>query len=1542
MAADLNPDWISCLPSSWSYGVTQDGRIFFLNEEAKSTTWLHPVTRDAVITGHRNTPDLPTGWEEGYTFEGARCFINHNERKVTCKHPVSGIPSQDNCIFVINDQVNCAHTGTASKPETASKPGTDRPAPRSEQGDKAERPLSTMSEASNYTDYSTHPSSPSHTTTRLSRSSRKVHNFGKRSNSIKRNPNAPAMRSSWLYKQDSTGMKLWKKRWFVLSDMCLFYYRDEKEEVVLGSILLPSFHISMLSVDDHISRKYAFKATHPNMRTYYFCTDTVKDMEAWMKVMTDAALVHTEPIRRQDKLKLDQENHHVLTRPEIQNNERNRQAAPPSARSSSQETRREEKSSGQRDKQRFTLQSQGDTLCLQKDGVSYTLQRDGERLLLHREEERKTAGQEAGEDRAAQMEEKYAPSKDGEKYLLTRDGEKYALERVGDHHTLQRNQQGDQQRDCHTLQRDQQRDQQGDCHTLQRNQQGDQQRDQQKDCYALQRDQKGDQQRDQQRDCHALQRDQKGDQQRDCHTLQRNQQRDQQRDCHTLQRDQQRDQQKHALQKELRRQLSLREGEDKYRTYRGDKYATVKEVDYSSHKYATVKEGDYSSHRVVDKYGTLRVQGDKYGFQRDGFQRDGSCERPLTNISSIKLLPAQAAAIAASVSACRQAQLNGPGERPGDCIPGEVGGTLGRGPGKAQAPEPETGLSRTSSMQQLEHWVRTQKTRGPDEDVRSMVSYQTLPRNMPSHRAPPPHYPEGYRTLPRKVLPRPDSVCSVAGSLYDHALRPAPQATPLTAAEKRRSMRDDTMWQLYEWQQRQACSRNSLALTPAPPTRCSTLPSPRTRAHPAPPRPHAVPPSPSHGSLYSSFSPPRQALPPAPRCEITSPDYRGDLSIDRRHRPHHAKHPAERRSLPPALPAPPISAQSLQGKTSEELTLLLIQLRRQQSELSSARQLSLTQLLCLSRDTPNAKSDVLSHHIQRNLMYLDSQMKENEPLIFMIHTMIENSAPRPQLYQQTPQDQRDNTGQARPEELDIQARPEELDIQARPEELDIDTKLSRLCEQDKAVRTQEDKLQQLHREKHTLETALLSASLELEQHSPGQSGPGQSGPGQSDPGQRALVQQRDVLQSGLLGTCRELSRVTAELERSRREHDRLQAAVCLAKTSLLSQLETLGSPQTEPPSQQHVQIQRELWRIQDVMEALAKNKKSSDTGVLVSSLNNNKGTDYRLCKSEPELTTVKEEAGENTGEDRRNSNPPTERQAPASNDLSLTASKAGPPLHPVGVVPPRTRSPPSPPQDLVSSYVTLRKKPETHHANGHPNPRSVVEQASAGERERESGRARMSVEEQLERIRRHQQATMRDKRRDPSPPPPSTSTQDLDAALRELEKIRDQTSLDLSTLDQGPGAGAGEMKVEEEEQTEEGKLPCGEEVQSEATESFMSHSEQTAPPQDVEILRPQTDLQNSAHTSTRQPSANEVLEEKQEEVEEEEEEKQEEVEEEEEEKQEEVEEEEEEKQEEVEEENITVSYDDSKHNNNILVSVKGQPPSSSPTQLPDGSHFMCV
>ncbi|KAL0612342.1 Pleckstrin homology domain-containing family A member 5 [Plecturocebus cupreus] len=77
-------------------------------------------------------------------------------------------------------------------------------------------------------------------------------------------------------------------------------------------------------------------------------------------------------------------------------------------------------------------------------------------------------------------------------------------------------------------------------------------------------------------------------------------------------------------------------------------------------------------------------------------------------------------------------------------------------------------------------------------------------------------------------------------------------------------------------------------------------------------------------------------------------------------------------------------------------------------------------------------------------------------------------------------------------------------------------KLSRLCEQDKVVHALEEKLQQLHKEKYTLEQALLSASQEIEMHA------------DNPAAIQTVVLQRDDLQNGLLSTCRELSRATAE------------------------------------------------------------------------------------------------------------------------------------------------------------------------------------------------------------------------------------------------------------------------------------------------------------------------------------------------------------------------------------------------------------------------------
>ncbi|XP_072622019.1 pleckstrin homology domain-containing family A member 5 isoform X24 [Vulpes vulpes] len=1019
MAADLNLEWICSLPRSWTYGITRGGRVFFINEEAKSTTWLHPVTGEAVVTGHRRqSADLPTGWEEAYTFEGARYYINHNERKVTCKHPVTGQPSQDNCIFVVNEQTVATMTSE----------------------EKKERPISMINEASNYnmtSDYAVHPMSP---VGRTSRASKKVHNFGKRSNSIKRNPNAPVVRRGWLYKQDSTGMKLWKKRWFVLSDLCLFYYRDEKEEGILGSILLPSFQIAMLTSEDHINRKYAFKAAHPNMRTYYFCTDTGKEMELWMKAMLDAALVQTEPVKRVDKITSENAptkeinnfpNHRVLIKPEVQNNQKNKE--------------------------------------------------------------------------------------------ISKTEEKKALE------------------------------------------------------------------------------------------------------------------------------------------------------------------------------------AEKYGFQKDGQ------DRPLTKINSVKLnsLPSEyesGSTCPAQAGHYRPVNVNSSENKIVNVSLADLRGGNHPNTGPLHA-EADRVIQRTNSMQQLEQWIKIQKGRGHEEETRGVISYQTLPRNMPSHRAQVmARYPEGYRTLPRNSKTRPESICSVTPSTHDKTLGTG-------AEEKRRSMRDDTMWQLYEWQQRQFYNKQSTL------PRHSTLTSPKTMVNISDQTMHSIPTSPSHGSIaaYQGYSPQRTY-----RSEVSSPIQRGDVTIDRRHRAHHPKHVyvPDRRSMPAGLTLQSISPQSLQGKTPEELTLLLIKLRRQQAELSSVREHTLAQLMQLKLEAHSPKNEILSHHLQRNTMYLDHQMKENEPIITMVHTMIENSALRPQLYQQLSQDECRGTL-----------------YKYRPEEVDIDAKLSRLCEQDKVVHALEEKLQQLHKEKYTLEQALLSASQEIEMNA------------DNPAAIQTVVLQRDDLQNGLLSTCRELSRATAELERAWREYDKLEYDVTVTRNQMQEQLDRLGEVQTESAGIQRAQIQKELWRIQDVMEGLSKHKQqrgTTETGMAgskpfstvkykneeeevapprpplprsydfteqppiipplpsdSSSLlcysrgpvhlpeekkihqvqgyprnGSHCGPDYRLYKSEPELTTVAE-VDESNGE---------EKSEPVSEiETSVKGSH-----FPVGVVPPRTKSP-TPESSTIASYVTLRK-----------------------------------------------------------------------------------------------------------------------------------------------------------------------------------------------------------------------------------------------------------
>ncbi|XP_065808981.1 pleckstrin homology domain-containing family A member 7 isoform X8 [Labrus bergylta] len=283
MAAPLGRD---TLPDYWSYGVCRDGRVFFINDKTHSTTWLHPRTGEPVNSGHMIRSDLPRGWEEGFTDEGASYFINHNLRATSFRHPVTGQISPENTEYTLQDRLEARMSKLAAN----------------------QRSTSMVTDSSKVV---TAAAVDGTSGSKGSRGPGKVHSFGKRDHSIKRNLNIPVVVRGWLYKQDSSGMRLWKRKWFVLSDYCLFYYKDSREETVLGSIPLPSYVIAPVEPDDHINRKYAFKASHTGMRsyiynknsvigsqaehcgmrTYFFSADTQEDMNGWIRAMNQAALM---------------------------------------------------------------------------------------------------------------------------------------------------------------------------------------------------------------------------------------------------------------------------------------------------------------------------------------------------------------------------------------------------------------------------------------------------------------------------------------------------------------------------------------------------------------------------------------------------------------------------------------------------------------------------------------------------------------------------------------------------------------------------------------------------------------------------------------------------------------------------------------------------------------------------------------------------------------------------------------------------------------------------------------------------------------------------------------------------------------------------------------------------------------------------------------------------------------------------------------------------------------------------------------------------
>ncbi|XP_021232922.1 pleckstrin homology domain-containing family A member 6 isoform X1 [Numida meleagris] len=646
---------------------------------------------------------------------------------------------------------------------------------------------------------------------------------------------------------------------------------------------------------------------------------------------------------------------------------------------------------------------------------------------------------------------------------------------------------------------------------------------------------------------------------------------------------------------------------------------------------------------------------------------------------------------------------------------------------------PEKIAQRKSSMTQLQQWVNLRRGNVPPEELRSPTRFYPVSRRVPDYYPPySPQYPEDHQYYPPGV--RPDSICSMPA--YERV------SPPWALDDKRHSFRNGGPYQLREWKEHPGFARQDVPVWL--PGRQSTYfdevdaASGSLRRMSLQPRSRSVPRSPSQGSYGHTrvYSPVRS---PSARFERLPPRgeeiYADPSTFMMRRSISSPKYDflGDRRPIPAGMypyhyPASP----TVHDKMDELLDLQL----------------------------------------QRNLEYLDQQMSESETLISMVNRMVESSSPRAQLYMQvtTPF----------PE-----AYRETLHAYKISEQ-DTDKLLGKLCEQNKVLREQERLVQQLRAEKESLESALMGTHQELEMF------------GSQPAYPEKLLHKKESLQNQLINIRVELSQASTALANSTAEYETLESEVSALHDDLWEQLNL--DLQNEMLNRQ---IQKEIWRIQDVMEGLRKNNPSRGTDtakhrVAIGPSGTYSSNSPASPLSSASLTSPLSPFSLISGSQGSPTKPGPSEPKPSLEQSKKETQRAAAPcptaeglqsrqeqeaekqaaLNKVGIVPPRTKSPTE--EEVVPTTGMLRR-----NGNGMAN--------GLGSRERPKSavfandtKVKMSVEEQIDRMKRHQSGSMKEKRRSlqlPGSQQPDTPGTKAPASYKVVRRHRSIHEVDISDLE---------------------------------------------------------------------------------------------------------------------------------------------------------------
>lgn len=96
-------------------------------------------------------------------------------------------------------------------------------------------------------------------------------------------PRPQSLKEGYMQKMGNNLIKDWPKRWCVLKDDCLAYYRDKKDQFPAGTIKLVTCHVKP---NDKI-KPLCIELITPN-RSYFFCADDKTEQMGWINALSAA------------------------------------------------------------------------------------------------------------------------------------------------------------------------------------------------------------------------------------------------------------------------------------------------------------------------------------------------------------------------------------------------------------------------------------------------------------------------------------------------------------------------------------------------------------------------------------------------------------------------------------------------------------------------------------------------------------------------------------------------------------------------------------------------------------------------------------------------------------------------------------------------------------------------------------------------------------------------------------------------------------------------------------------------------------------------------------------------------------------------------------------------------------------------------------------------------------------------------------------------------------------------------------------------------